>query len=155
MMVGYASMLSEPEMPPFMITNGTCDQRTWETLVRAKGRKNLSLHVSKDPWHDKTMIKEWVWDDADRLKLWWGDSGMRTITPMGRAKDKLKQLEIETLNWGGHKEFIVDVSACSSVRVDPFGIVWADTDKMTEVGPLSEETVDQANELLCEYEESL
>jgi MoaA/NifB/PqqE/SkfB family radical SAM enzyme len=69
-MLGIASFLSSE--PVFMVTNGTCPEKLWRTLVDAKRRDRLSLHVSRSPWHNKALVKPWVWDDAAKFNLWWG-----------------------------------------------------------------------------------
>lgn len=160
MMLGYCSLLTSDEyMTPFMVTNGTCDEKTWRVLMRAKHMGNIDVRVSKDPWHDLDMIQDYVWDDCDSQKLWWGNaddrpeygSHTRTITPRGRAKANLEQLRNDSLNHG-YDEFRIDPDSCMDVRVDPHGNVWADIDKPVKVGPLSEDNVSRAMEIISEYE---
>lgn len=158
MMLGYASLLSNDEyMTPFMVTNGTCSKELWNVLVRAFRMKNLQLHVSNDPWHDMDMIPEYIWDDCDEHKLWWGEvsprhRSTRTIEPKGRARLHMKRLQDDAMD-AGYDDFRVDKDGCREVRVDPRGIVWVDAHKFIKVGPLSEDTVAQAHEIISRLDD--
>lgn len=153
MMLGYASLLSDHDMAPFMVTNGTCDESTWNVLMKARLQGNLDVRVSKDPWHDEDMIQPWVWDDADRHELWWGDKYTRKIVTRGRARGNVTKLKREALDWGYYDRVSIEKSDCPDVRVSPDGMVWADTNKATKVGPLSEQSMDAAHEVVSKYDE--
>ena len=151
-MLGYAVLLQN-DCKPFMITNGTCKQSLWNTLMRARHNKNIEIYVSKDPWHDSNLINSWVSYDADRLKLWWGDALYnRTIVAHGRAKTNLKRLIKDAKKWGYSKVSIEKENSCE-VRVDPDGIVWADTDRPIRVGKLSASSNGKALDIIHKYEE--
>lgn len=153
--IGYALLLSPTEYKPFMVTNGTVDEKTWRVLMRAKRAGNLELHVSKDPWHDEDKVQPWVWDDADRYNLWWGESGTRTIEPAGRAARHVEALRQDALQYG-YQQVRVDPLSCADVRVDPSGTIYADVPRNLgggKVGPLGEESYARAREILQEAEE--
>lgn len=151
--LGYASLLSS-EMTPLMVTNGSCDEKTWNVLIATHLKKNLDLRVSKDPWHDEDLVGEWVWDDADRHKLWWGENNTRAIIRRGRGSRNINKLKQDAYNWG-YAAVETYSHDCLDPRVDPNGIVWADTNKCNRVGPLSGESIGKAYEILNEYEEAL
>lgn len=83
----------------FFVTNGTCSREVWDELIRLHSLKKLDLKVSKDPWHDIDKIKNWVWDDANKHKLWWGDNNFgtgdnrRCIDLVGRARENLEDIK--------------------------------------------------------------
>lgn len=150
MMLGYAVLLTCEYSRPFMVTNGTCDEETWNILMKARSSEDLDVRVSKDPWHDEEMIGSWVWSDADRYKLWWGESHTRTIVPRGRAKRNLEQLKRDALDWG-YDKVLIEKDDYPYVRVDPNGIVWIDTNKAIKIGTLSEVAIDTAHEIVSNY----
>jgi hypothetical protein len=122
-MLGIASFLSHE--PIFMVTNGTCQKKLWDTLMDARELNKIDIRVSKDLWHDMSIVKDWVWDDANRHKLWWGEwSGHRTLVRRGRAKRNWKKLLWECEQSG--IEVVSEGAECSIPRVSPDGRVWAD-----------------------------
>jgi MoaA/NifB/PqqE/SkfB family radical SAM enzyme len=129
-----------------IVTNGTCDEKTWNTLVDIKQRNDtrMILNVTDDPWHDETMIKEWVKDDADRLGLWFreGKNEYCVIVALGRAKKNIDKLvsDVESCGYRG----IITRNHINSIHINPEGWVYVYTNEMEKIGFLSEETVDKA-----------
>lgn len=154
-MLGYASMFAETDMQPFMVTNGTADEATWKALMRAHQRNSIHVAVSRDPWHDEDKIKPWVWEDADRYKLWWGNKGTRTIERGGRARRHIEELESDAWNYGGYEHVRVEPCQNCGPRVTPDGMVWADVPKKFgggKIGPLDSETLAEAIEAISNAE---
>jgi MoaA/NifB/PqqE/SkfB family radical SAM enzyme len=155
LMLGYVSMLYAEDLRPFMVTNGTCDKKTWKALVRAHEQESIQIAVSRDPWHDEDKIQPWVWEDADRLKLWWGNTGTRTIERGGRARRHIEKLESEAWDYGYERVRVEPLSECGP-RVTPDGMVWADVPKKFgggKIGPLDEETLGLAMEAISRADE--
>jgi len=149
-MLGYATMVSE--YPIFMVTNGTCSKKTWDILLRANKFKNLDVRVSRSIWHNTNKIQDWVWEDCDRYKLWWGeDREILTLVNKGRAKENLKQLKDEAYNH--FEKVIIEDCDCLTPRIDPLGKVWIDLPESICVGELSEDTISKAYEIITEYEQ--
>lgn len=151
-MLGIASFLSSE--PLFMVTNGTCPERLWRTLMDARERDRISIHVSNDLWHDLSMVEPWVSRDADRYKLWWGDPSnrYRTLVKQGRAKRNWKKLLWECEQSG--IEVHIAEAECGYPRVAPDGRVWADVPNGGMVGEIDNlEAVSRAWDLIREYEE--
>ena len=155
MMLGYVSILFNEDASPFMVTNGTCDEKTWRALVRAHVNGRIRIAVSRDPWHDEDKIQPWVWDDADRLGLWWGDTGIRHIERGGRAKRHIEELESEAWDYGYSNVIVKPLQECGP-RVTPDGMVWADVPKKFgggKIGPLDSETLIRAMEAISRADE--
>jgi len=151
-MAAYACFISEENFGPFMVTNGTCSKKAWGHLIQAHKAGKMIVQVSKDPWHDLSMIKDWVWDDAEKHNLWWGDKGRRTIVPKGRAAQNPDALVNEAYNYCYDKVIIED--DCIQIRASPEGTIWVDGRKENyKIGDLSSETLDKAFELLNKLEE--
>lgn len=158
LMIGYATMLSAEEQPPFMVTNGTCDQKTWAILMRAAKRKNLDLHVSKDPWHDWNMVQDWVIDDADAHDLWWGtpyeqgSGSTRRIVTLGRAKSReaQEQLKDDALK-AGYRDVSFEAADCDDISVEPDGTVFVYVPNKKRIGPLSADNLGKAFDILDNY----
>jgi len=150
--VGYCSLVSN--YAPTLITNGTCDDNVWNILFRAHKNGRLQLGVSYSPWHDVAMINKTIYVDSDNSNLWWGGNpngrhDNRIIVPKGRAKHNTEQLENEAYDFGYNNVRIDD--DCRSVRVDPYGNVWADLEKENiSCGELSEDNLHKAMDLVNE-----
>lgn len=150
-MLGIASFLSSG--PIFMVTNGTCSERLWGTLMEARARDKIAIYVSNDLWHDSSMIKPWVARDADRNMLWWGDpsTGHRTLIRRGRARRNWKKLLWECEQSG------IEVSAkeaeCGDLRVSPDGRVYSDVPGGGATGMVDDPAaIGRAYDALREYE---
>lgn len=127
----------------FLATNGTCDEKTWGVLMRAYTNGLLDLHVSQDPWHDEHMVRPWVYTDADKHSLWWGQPrgyGSLTLEPKGRARGHVDELRQEAINYG-YQNVRVDDMACPVVRIGPDGMVWADVPRRFGGGRVGELSV--------------
>lgn len=151
-LLGIASFLSTDAV--FMVTNGTCPEDLWRTLMDATRRDRLSLHVSRDPWHDSDKIKPWVERDADRYGLWWGHNrgGRRTIVLRGRAKRNRARIERDCRMRGLVPAFVE--SDCMEPRVSPDGRVWADVPGGRATGRVDDPmAISKAWELIQEYED--
>jgi MoaA/NifB/PqqE/SkfB family radical SAM enzyme len=137
----------------YVVTNGTCDEEKWNALINIvkESEERVTLGVSNDPWHDKTMIKKWVKDDADRLGLWHRGNRNRycTIITLGRAKKNIDRLVNDIKSYGYVGANVRDCE--TSVRVDPEGWVWAETSEMIKVGSLSETSVDKAYKIVQKF----
>jgi organic radical activating enzyme len=151
-MLGIASFLSCE--PIFMVTNGTCEKKLWRTLIDAKRAKKIDIHVSKDIWHDMSLVKDWVWEDADRYKLWWGDDSsvrQRTLIRRGRAKRNWKKLLWECEQSG--IRVLADEAECGSPRISSDGRVWADVPGGGATGTLDDpDAIERAYDVIRAYE---
>lgn len=140
---GYHRMAHESVT---LITNGTCDQATWDMLVRAHEDSELDLHVSNSIFHDKTKQKPWVTKYARTKRIWWAsDKPNLDIDLLGRAIRNQKRIyEIARRHRYTHVEF--GEGDCRWPRVTPEGLVVHDTRKLTVFGPLSHEVAAKAYE---------
>jgi len=151
-MLGIASFLSSE--PVFMVTNGTCPEKLWHTLMEARERERINIHVSNDLWHDLSMVEPWVDRDAYRHKLWWGDpsNGHRTLVRRGRAKRNWKKLLWECEQSG--IEVHVEEADCGDPRVSPDGRVWADVPGGGAMGMIGDpEAIVRAYDAIRRYED--
>lgn len=149
--LGIASFLQEE--PVFMVTNGTCERDVWRRLMRAYGVGSLSLHVSRDIWHDMGLVQPWVWQDADRHRLWWGNDLCSTIERSGRAARNWERIVKECEMSG--VELREDKQGCGSPRISPDGRVWADIPaRRRSFGHvLDGEAIERAFEAIRQHEE--
>ena len=155
LMAAYASFTAPEEMDPMMVTNGTCKQRTWESLMRGMSVGGIDIKVSNDPWHDLSKIRPWVRRDADMRKLWYGNRlQSRYIIAQGRAKGATERLEQQARDSGYKRVVVEEYDDCMDVRITPTGYVWIDMPKPRKIGLFSEESVDRAREILQQFEES-
>lgn len=151
-MLSIASFLSTE--PIFMVTNGTCPEGLWNTLMEARVRAKINIYVSNDLWHDSSMIKPWVVRDADRHKLWWGapSTGHRTLIRRGRAKRNWKKLLWEC-EQSGLKVYTAEAE-CGDPRVSPDGRVWADVPGGGSMGMINDPSaVSNAYDAIRNYED--
>lgn len=148
-MLGYAVLVSD-DIKPYIVINGTCSKRVWNILFRAYRKKNIYLYVSKDPWHDFSMVKDYVIKDADKFDLWYGNKGTKTIILKGRALENKDTIERDVLDNYNRVEYI---NVDPSVVINPDGSIYAETDRLKYIGGLSEENVDRAREIVYEYED--
>lgn len=155
LMAAYASFTADTDMKPIMVTNGTCKQRTWESLVRGISVGGIDIKVSNDPWHDLSKIRPWVRRDADMRKLWYGNGlQSRYIIAQGRAKGATEKLEQQAHDAGYNRVVVEDYDDCMDLRITPTGYVWIDMPKPRKIGLFSEENVDRAWDILREFEEN-
>lgn len=156
-MLGYATLMSPGDYAvPFMITNGVVEEDTWKVIARAHMNNRMTVRVSRDPWHDEGKIKPWVWEFAEEHKLWWGNTGRRTIEKMGRARRHVDELEQEAHDYGMYDQVEVTGPQECGPRVASDGYVWADVPRKLgggRIGKLSEETYGKALDVLREAEE--
>lgn len=152
-MLGIASLTAD--LPPFMVTNGTCSKKLWSLLMRAQKREHIDVRVSNDLWHDTSMIRDWVREDADCHKLWWGDKSNdhRTLIRQGRAKRNWKKLLWECEQSGIRLNAIE--SECGYPRVAPDGRVWADVPGGGAMGIINDpDSFAKAYDTIQKYEDS-
>ena len=94
-MVGIAIMHSDYV---FMITNGSMKKLTLKFLQAAEQLDSFECHVSRDQFHDLTMISGDVWDFCEKNKKWWPGnkpySHERDFV-YGEGRAKLLEYEIE------------------------------------------------------------
>jgi hypothetical protein len=133
-MLSYAVFMTEyKDYIPTMITNGTCSEKVWKALMRARKAGNLFVHVSYDSWHDTNMINDYVYDDAQEHGLWWGANPKneimgrhRPITKMGRGRITSFDELNEEAEVDGYQGIEYDNDSCCDTRIDPLGRVWVD-----------------------------
>lgn len=150
----YTSFISCEEMQPFLVTNGTCSEKVWNMLMKAKRLNNIDVRVSRDPWHDEDMIKLWVWRDAEKERLWWGfpgDDRTRGLECKGRAVKNWDEILTEAHDWYER----VKTDGCNDeIRVDPHGMVWVDAERECyRIGSLSETTFEKALDFIDQKRE--
>lgn len=155
------------EYPLFMVTNGTAPLGLWRELLDLSendcGDQLLDMKVSSDPWHDRKMIKDHVYDWAEKNKKWWGDPAsfgvwqpQRTIEPIGRARETGMEELLEDAMNHGYTYFSIDVIGCCDVRIAPDEKVYVDTLGESKCfGFLDDRSVSEAMEWKYEQEEKI
>jgi len=150
-MIGMAAMVSEEAV--FMVTNGTCSEKVWRSLMGARDKEILHVRVSNDLWHDTSMLQPWVIRDANKYKLWWGDPslGQRTLVKRGRAVRNWSKLLQDCRLSGIEVEEIE--TECGDPRIDPNGLVWPDVPNYGSTGSIYDsDSLRCAYDIIREYE---
>ncbi|MBW3020789.1 hypothetical protein KY334_05815, partial [Candidatus Woesearchaeota archaeon] len=68
----------------------------------------------------------------------------------GEAIKHQEDIEEEGIGFG-YREVRFDTDFCGEIRVDPHGIIWAETDKIIRVGQCNNNNLEKAYEIINSY----